>query len=162
MEELPQLRSAGSQSIQCFGELAAEVCFIGHQFTWTFLLAAVEEPLLGSDVLKHYRLAVDMASNLLLDASNMQIVAVGELAAAGGLAALCSTPPPPPPQLDRLLKKFPEVLSESGKLPPVRHDIKRAIITTGRPVTARFRRLDAAKLAAAKKELEADGKAVGS
>jgi hypothetical protein len=158
-QELPQLKSAGGQSIQCFGELAAEVCFGGRRFTWTFLLAAVEEPLLGSDFLKHYKLAVDLAAKSLFDASTMQAVAVGELAAAGGLAALRSTPPPPP-QLGSLLQQFPEVLSKSGKLPPVKHAVTHAIVTTGRPVTARFRRLDAEKLAAAKAEflqLEADG-----
>jgi hypothetical protein len=157
LEELPQLKSAGGQSIQCFGELAAEVCFGGRRFTWTFLLAAVEEPLLGSDFLKHFKLAVDLAAKLLFDVSTMQMVAVGELAAAGGLAAVRSTPPP---QLGSLLQQFPEVLSKSGKLPPVKHAVTHAIITTGRPVTARFRRLDTEKLAAAKKEflqLEADG-----
>ncbi len=49
--------------------------------------------------------------------------------------------------------------SSSSSLPPVKHKTLHHINTTG-PVTARFRRLDAAKLAAAKAEvikLEKDG-----
>jgi hypothetical protein len=118
MEELPQLKSAGRQSIQCFGELAAVVCFGGRRFPWTFLLAAVEEPLLGSDFLKHYKLAVDLASKSLLEAGSMQSVAVGSLVVAGRLATLRTTPLTLP-QLGELLRQFPEVLSESGKLRPL-------------------------------------------
>jgi hypothetical protein len=116
----------------------------------------VEEPLLGSDFLKHYKLAVDLASKSLLEAGTMQSVAVGNLVVAGGLAAVRNMPP----QLGELLMQFPEVLSKSGKLPPIKHTVTHSIVTTGRPVTAKFRRLDVAKLAAAKKEflqLEADG-----
>ncbi|MBM3939179.1 MAG: hypothetical protein FJ333_11085, partial [Sphingomonadales bacterium] len=48
----------------------------------------------------------------------------------------------------------------SKKLPPVKHKVLHQIITEGRPVRAKYRRLDAQKLAAAKKEfreLEAQG-----
>jgi hypothetical protein len=48
----------------------------------------------------------------------------------------------------------------SGRLPPVKHAVQHSIVTTGRPVTAKFRRLDAVKLVAAKAEflqLERDG-----
>jgi hypothetical protein len=157
LEQLPRLKAAGGQSIQCFGKVAAEVCFGGHRFKWTFLYAAVEEPLLGGDFLKHYKLVVDLSNKCLFDAVSRQRVVVGDLAEAGGLAALHSTPSP---QLQDLLKQFPDVLSETGKLPAVKHVVKHSIVTTGRPVTVKFRWLDAAKLAAAKKEflqLEADG-----
>jgi hypothetical protein len=102
--------------------------------------------------------AVDLASKSLLDAGSMLSVAVGNLVVAGRLAAVRSTLPMPP-QLGELLKQFPGVLSESGKLLPIKHAITYSIVTTGRPVIAKFRRLDAAKLAAAKKDflqLEAD------
>jgi len=45
-------------------------------------------------------------------------------------------------------------------LPPVKHNIRHVIQTTGRPVTAKFRRLDPEKLQDAKKEffqMEKDG-----
>jgi hypothetical protein len=158
-EELPRLKAAGGQCIQCFGEVTAEVCFGGRRFKWTFLLAAVEEPLLGGDFLKYYKLVVDLANRCLVDASNLQCVVVSDLATACGLAAL-SSPPKPPPQLRSLLEQFPDVLRAEGKLPAVKHQVEHSIVTTGRPTRVKFRRLDATKLAAAKKEflqLEADG-----
>jgi hypothetical protein len=39
-----------------------------------------------------------------------------------------------------------------GTLPTVKHAVRHAIVTTGRPVTAKFLRLDAPKLVAAKEE----------
>ena len=59
-----------------------------------------------------------------------------------------------------LLAKFPEVVNSSKQLPPVKHDVVHHIETSGRPVSAKYRRLDPARLAAAKKEfsaLEAQG-----
>jgi hypothetical protein len=58
------------------------------------------------------------------------------------------------------LSQFPEVINVPGRLPPVKHKVQHVIVTEGRPVTAKFQRLDAGKLAAAKKEffqLEQEG-----
>jgi hypothetical protein len=49
-----------------------------------------------------------------------------------------------------LLVKFQDVLNPSGDLPPTTHGVEHHIITTGRPVTARFRRWDPEKYTAAK------------
>jgi hypothetical protein len=160
VDELPKLRAAGGQSIQCDGELAAEVCFGGRRFKWTFLIAAVEQPLLGGDFLKHHRLVVDLANRCLADADTAQRIVVGEAATAGGLAAVQASSPQPPPQLRNLLQQFPAVVNAPGSLPPVKHKVTHAIVVTGRPVTAKFWRLDAAKLAASKQEflkMEAEG-----
>jgi len=59
-----------------------------------------------------------------------------------------------------VLKEFPAVVNSSEKLPPVKHKVVHQIITEGRPVRAKYRRLDAQKLEAAKlefRELEAQG-----
>jgi hypothetical protein len=121
--------------------------------------------------LKHYRLMVDMANEQLLEAGTLKCVVKGTSAAAGAIAALHTMPPrspprsPPPLQtapaaLQMLLQRFPYVVNVPGTLPAVKHQVKHAIVTKGRPVTAKFRRLDAEKLAAAKEEflkLEAGG-----
>jgi hypothetical protein len=52
------------------------------------------------------------------------------------------------------------VLNADGRLPASTHGVEHHIVTSGRPVTAKFRRLDSTKLAAAKEEfskLEAEG-----
>ena len=53
-----------------------------------------------------------------------------------------------------LLQEFADVLNAEGRLPPSTHGVEHHIVTTGRPVTAKFRRLDNVKLAAAKKEFQ--------
>ena len=52
----------------------------------------------------------------------------------------------------KILQEFPEVLNEAKTLPPVKHAVVHHIETDGRPVSAKYRRLDAAKLEAAKAE----------
>jgi RNase H-like domain found in reverse transcriptase/Reverse transcriptase (RNA-dependent DNA polymerase)/Integrase core domain/Integrase zinc binding domain len=52
----------------------------------------------------------------------------------------------------KLLSKFPEVVNQSKALPPVKHDVLHHIETEGRPSSAKYRRLDPAKLEAAKAE----------
>jgi hypothetical protein len=155
--DAPRLKGAGGQGIQCFGEKKLEVCFAGRRFLWTFLLAAVESPLLGADFLKHHKLLVNMAGKCLMDAVTLQPLGNSGSPVGGGMLAVLKATPP---QLRSLISEFPEVVNVPGSLPPVKHTVQHAIVTTGRPVTSKFRRLDAGKLAAAKAEflqLEKEG-----
>ena len=54
----------------------------------------------------------------------------------------------------QLLLDFPAVTNLSKKLPTVIHKVQHHIETVGRPVSAKYRRLDAEKLAAAKAEFQ--------
>ena len=74
-----------------------------------------------------------------------------------GRTAGASSTPPPPPWTGReadILEEFADVLNAEGRLPPSTHGVEHHIVTSGRPVTAKFRRLDSTKLAAAKKEFQ--------
>jgi hypothetical protein len=62
----PVLKGPGGQIIACWGEKQLPVQFSGRCFTWTFLLAKVEFPILGADFLKHFNLIVDLAASQLL------------------------------------------------------------------------------------------------
>jgi hypothetical protein len=58
------------------------------------------------------------------------------------------------------MSRYPEVVNPAKKLPEVKHTVEHFIQTKGRPVTAKFCRLDAAKLEATKAEflqMERDG-----
>jgi hypothetical protein len=57
----PVLKGPGGQTIPCWGEKQLPVQFSGRRFTWTFLLAKVEFPILGANFLKHFNLIVDLA-----------------------------------------------------------------------------------------------------
>ena len=52
----------------------------------------------------------------------------------------------------RILESFPKVLNAAKTLPPVKHTVQHHIETSGRPVSAKYRRLDATRLEAAKVE----------
>jgi hypothetical protein len=69
----------------------------------------------------------------------------GQPAAATVLAAVA-------PAYQQLLQRFPDVLSPTKDLPPVKHSVEHFIETEGRPVAAEYRRLDPVKLKAAQAE----------
>ena len=51
-----------------------------------------------------------------------------------------------------MLDDFPSVLNKSKVLPTPSHRVQHFLVTEGRPVTAKYRRLDNERLEAAKKE----------
>ena len=73
-------------------------------------------------------------------------------------AAAAWTPPTTTAKSDShvkdILADFADVLNEEGRLPPSTHGVEHHIVTSGRPVTAKFRRLDNVKLVAAKAEFQ--------
>jgi Reverse transcriptase (RNA-dependent DNA polymerase) len=155
--DVPSLKGAGGHGITCFSKKRLEVCFSGSRFEWTFLLAAVEDPIIGADFLRHFKLIVNLSAGCLMDAETLQPLGSSASPIGGGLMAVLEATPP---RLRALISQFPEVVNASGKLPPIKHSVQHVIVTVGRPVTAKFHRLDAAKLAAAKAEflqLEKDG-----
>jgi hypothetical protein len=146
----PPLRSPGGQAIPCRGEKQLEICFAGQKFVWTFLLAKVDFEILGADFLKHFHLVVDLAASQLLDTRTLRRFAAGPPAATdapppssrGLFAAVEATPP----AFRQIFSQFQDVANAEGRLPPAKHKTLHHIKTTGPPATARFRRLDAAKL----------------
>jgi hypothetical protein len=119
---------------------------------------------LGADFLKHFHLVVDLVASQLLDTRTLRRFAAGPPAATDGpppssrglFAAVEATPP----AFRQIFSQFQDVANAEGRLPPAKHKTLHHIKTTGPPATARFRRLDAAKLAAAKADfakLERDG-----
>jgi hypothetical protein len=59
-------------------------------------------------------------------------------------------PPTIPPAYRDLLVDFQDVLNPTGDLPPPTHEVEHHLITKGRPVSTRFRRLDPEKHEAAR------------
>ena len=63
-----------------------------------------------------------------------------------------STHSRPDTAYQELLQEFPEVVNPSKRMPKVKHQVEHHIEMVGRPVSAKYRRLDAAKLKAAREE----------
>lgn len=60
--------------------------------------------------------------------------------------------PRPTDRYEKLLSRFPDIANPDFKTRKLKHNVVHRIITDGRPVHSRFRRLNPAKLEAAKKE----------
>lgn len=62
------LIAANGSRIHTYGEQQITLTFSpNHKYNWTFILANIEEPILGADFLKKYGLLVDIASKQLID-----------------------------------------------------------------------------------------------
>lgn len=119
---------------------------VSQFFTWDFLYGNVEGPILGNDFLKANHLSVDPASACMRHLpSGVSFPGKNSFVLGGAAAAVL------PADISQLLQQFPSVVQSGSQLPPPIHDVQHHLETTGPPVTARFRRLDSSKLAAAKK-----------
>ncbi len=100
---------------------------------------------------------MDIAADRLVDtASSQSFPIISESSVAGGRCANIAPP------FQELLRRFPEVVNPDKGLPPVsKHKVEHHIrVKDGPPTTAKFRHLDAEKLAVEKAEfdqLERDG-----
>jgi hypothetical protein len=145
----PQLTGAGGQAIECWGERKLRLCFHGRRFDWTFLLANVQLPILGTDFLRHFQLVVDLAAGQLLDSTTME--RFGPATTVDG-SSLMANVKATPPEFRDLFSEFQDVANPTGSIPVSKHGVEHILETTGRPVTAKFRRLDPEKFQAAKSD----------
>jgi hypothetical protein len=89
----PQLTGAGGKPIHCWGERELNLSFYGRRYSWTFLLADVQLPILGADFLRRNRLVVDLAAGQLLDTATME--RFGPASTVGGSTLLAKLQSPP-------------------------------------------------------------------
>ena len=107
-------------------------------YTWNFIVADVQQPIIGADFLIHYSLLVDLQSRCLRDMRT-------------GLAIPASLSSITPLSLNRvdtvhndytkLLGQFPELTRPTTKGETVKHGLTHKIVTKGHPVLARPRPL---------------------
>ena len=82
----PALTGPGGRAISTWGERETPLSFDGQHFTWSFLLAAVQFPILGMDFLQQHGLLVDVGKNQLIMTASMKVIrAVAPSGGPGGL-----------------------------------------------------------------------------
>jgi hypothetical protein len=174
----PGLSGADGRRIPCWGEQPFTVTINGLPRQWTFLLTAVNFPILGVDFLCHHSLVVDVANQQLSSPlPRVSAVVPGRSYAEAARSPPASAPPSPgggsaasevPPRaaspplaagewLAAMQRQFPQVFFQDAAASPLvpPHGVRHVIQTIGQPATAKFRRLDPTQLAAAKKEFQA-------
>ena len=146
-----RLTAANGKGIASWGSRTLLLRFDSKRYEWPFLLAAVDRPILGADFLRHHGLVVDLQGHQLLNIADMSVVRGSTSASSRQSSlytALLATPDPFRP----LLAQFPELVgSDFADLNP-KHGVVHHVETSGPPVFAKPRRLDAQKLAVAKAE----------
>ena len=148
-DSLP-LVAANNSTIHTYGN-CKRVVDVGlkREYPWTFIVADVQQPIIGADFSIHYNLLVDLRSRCLRDLRT-------------GLAIAASLSPIKPLSLNRvdtvqneytkLLGQFLELTRPTTKGETIKHGITHKIVTKGHPVFARPRRLASAMLVTAKRE----------
>ena len=152
-----QLRTADGSPMDTYGTRHIALQFGSRRFDWSFLLADVSMPILGSDFLRHFHLLVDVAGSRLLDAATLEPIPAVSSSSSNSkshlYAALISTPQ----EFRDLLAEYPDVVSAKGfSSSKPKHQVLHTVPTVpGPPVFAKARRLDAEKLESARKEFAA-------
>ena len=146
------LVAANNTTINTYGT-SKRVVDVGLKldYTWNFIVADVQQPIIGAHFLIHYSLVVDLRSRCLRDMRT-------------GLAIPASLSLITPLSLNRvdavhndytkLLSQFPELTRPTTKRETVKHGITHKIVTKRHPVFARPRRLAPDKLVTVKREFD--------
>jgi hypothetical protein len=145
----PVIFAADGGRIDTWGCQLLNLSFSGHEFKFSFVLAAVEKPILGADFLANLKLLIDPFNKAVLFAASLKpVAAAAELKHSPFISALSQVN-----ELTReLLAEFPGVLPVPGKHSTPCHGVEHVIETSGRPVCAKVRRLDPDKLRCAREE----------
>ena len=144
------LTAANGTAISSHGTKDIQLQFNSRKYTWSFRLAQVSQPLLGSDFLAQHNLLVDVARRRLISADTFNYVQLQTNTDPVHQLNVCSTPNE---KYSGIITEYAEVfkpeLRQQHTAKP-KHGIFHHIPTTGPPVHSRFRRLNPQKLAAAK------------
>ncbi|XP_051170924.1 uncharacterized protein LOC127287845 [Leptopilina boulardi] len=118
-----------------------------RQFTWRFVIADVEKPIIGADFLAHYGLLVDLQKQRLLDQAT-HLTSQGEVVEC---TVPCVKTITGTSRYHELLQRYPEITRPDGAARTVQHSTRHHILTTpGPPVAQKPRRLAPDKLKIAK------------
>lgn len=149
-ETSSNLTAANGTRIKTFGERLLNINIgLPDTYTWIFLVADVQQPILGADFLAHNNIDVSLRHRTLTTGTstlsatspkhNTPITRIG--------SALIQLEKP----YDELLQRYPDITKREFTHTPT-HNIKHYINTTGPPTHARPRKLGPAAHQAAKEE----------
>ena len=146
----PALVAANGSTIRSYGRRRVLVDLGFKKLPWTFTIADVSQPILGIDFLATTGLAIDTSGRRLVDIDTFRAANLTPSSSPStgiSLAAAC-------PFRDLIRRRFPTSLVPRFDSQPG-HQVQHHIVTSGRPVFSRPRRLVGDKLRDAKAEFQA-------
>lgn len=137
-----KLYAANGTEIKTFGIKTLTLDLqMRRPYRWTFIIAAVNQPILGADFLIHHKLLVDLSNRRLVDkVTNLRIVGSIVTSKQPTLNTLDEAHP-----YFKLLSKFRDLTKPVSFKETPKHTVFHYIETTGPPVHARARPLPPAR-----------------
>lgn len=149
----PQLYAANGTPIATYGTCKKELNLgLRRRFKWEFVVARVNQPILGIDFLRSYNLLVDARNNKLIDACTRLETSTQISDAIVSSPAVTTIDKNQ--RYAEILREFIDITTFTTKPPQSMAKIRHFIETSGQPVFAKARRLDPAKLKAARDEFQ--------
>lgn len=145
------LVAANGSGIKTFGKRELHLEFDPLKFTWSFLIADIQKPILGADFFAHFDLLIDFSTRCLIQASTLQRIPVHSKPGTTPALYLVGTPD----EFSKIMLEFPDILKLDFRKTNLKHHVEHFIETTGPPIHHKVRRLAPAKLEFAKKEFQA-------
>jgi cleavage and polyadenylation specificity factor subunit 1 len=144
------LLAANGSKIATYGSMFSSVnLHPGLRLDWTFIVADINQAILGLDFLKHHMFTLNLRSNCLLyEPTQQAIYGKSSNSPPASINKIQDTT-----EYHRLLEEFPE-LTEQSVGPSTVSGVSHYIETRGAPVYSKCRRLSPEKLAAAKAEFK--------
>lgn len=148
------LTAANSTPIATFGSQLVQLSLgLRRIFEWKFIIAEVDQPILGADFLTHYGISVDLNKRCLNDSTTSINSTKGNLTQGPSSSISVLADNRPDQEVLKLIDRF-DGLTNSNKLNSnkVSHSVRHYIVTNGPPSFAKPRRLDPEKMKAAQEE----------
>lgn len=147
-----RLVAANGTPIPSYGIQRMEIDLgLRRKYKWNFVVAQLPQPILGADFLRHFGLLVDVKRNKLIDAQTGVESCAPTQRQNNDTTTNVSTINRSC-KWERILGEFIELTQFNITSPPMMANIRHHIETSGPPVFAKARRLDAAKLKVAQEE----------
>ena len=147
------LRAANGSKISCFGNVRKQVTLGDRTFDFDFIVADVQQSILGADFLAEFYLAPNHRDGSILDLNSLE--ALPASIAHGVEPEHVNFVNHVDNAYYQLLDQYPSITTPSfTSLKKPKHGVKHYIPTSGRPVQSRARRLPPDKLAIAKAEFD--------
>ncbi len=147
-----QLFAANGSQIKTYGSKSITLNLgLRRPIRWIFVIADVQSPIIGSDLLKKHDLLIDFKNSKITDnLSNISVntIVVSQKLDAPSIRALSSIT-----VYHQLIHEFPDILDVSSiKSSFKKHNVQHRIVTNCQPLFSKARRLSPDKLKFAKAE----------
>ena len=120
---------------------------LGKTYKFEFIRAEVNQPIIGADFLSEHGININMRERKITD-ETLGTTKYGHQTRN----EICSIRMNDDPRIEKLIKRYPDLVSKENVLPPVKHSYVHEIPTTGRLPFSRPRRLPPKKLSTLKEK----------